>query len=181
MNRAEGDPGRTEEWEIVLVAEAATAFAARNRWPAEEAEDLRQDCLEHWLRVRHTMRPARGDPVHYVRRVIRRFILDRIRYRGAAKRVGDVKHEEMEAADRAPDAARSDPSAEDALVDRLRAEEIARLPALTSRQRAVCRLTLDEGLGPAAIAERLGVSPGVVYDEFRKIANIARRLRDRSP
>jgi len=61
----------------------------RRRLSVEQAEDLMQDCLLHWIQVRERLSPqARDAGAKYLHRVIENYLADLARRELAVKRGG---------------------------------------------------------------------------------------------
>jgi RNA polymerase sigma-70 factor (ECF subfamily) len=151
----------------------------------EDAQDLVQECLMHWLGVRSRV-VTEGDerPVAYLRSTVDHRIADLLRREHAAKRGAGVPtlslDEPMSALD-GTDAADTPPLG-DLIADDLNAGSLDRqsatdlrmdlarsLGVLTERQRQICRLLGEEGLTAAEAAREMGLARSTLYLELNEI------------
>ena len=76
-----------QTWEFKVVRTLVAERRRRQRLSVEQAEDLLQECLLHWIQVRQRLSPqARDAGAKYLHRVIENFLADLTRKDLAAKR-----------------------------------------------------------------------------------------------
>jgi len=140
--------------------EPLTRFVARMVDSQHVAAELVQDVF---LRVwsGRSMLQVRGDFRSYLRRAARNRALDWLR-REALHRAWEESS--VHETSIAPDAAGSEPDA----MERLHEVLAEMLSVMPQRRRAVCELRWHEGLGPSAIAKRLGVSVKTVESHLTR-------------
>lgn len=86
----EPSPNDVADWEFRLIQIEVASFRRRARLPSWVGlEDLTQDCLIHWLRVRKNYQRERGaSPETFLKRTIRNHLKDELARLTAAKRGG---------------------------------------------------------------------------------------------
>lgn len=157
----------------------------RRRLSTEQAEDLMQECLLHWIQVRARLSPeAREAGAKYLHRVIENHLADLSRKDLALKRGGGTPvlswdspwgpAEDEASADTptlgetvAEDPSRSDIDSSSVTDLRLDLERV--FVGLTERQQVLCRLLGPEGLTPAEAAQVLGVARSTIYLELTQV------------
>ena len=174
--------GLFQAWELAIATKLVRDFRASA--PAlqhDEIEDLLQEVLLHWYRVRGSHDPQGKASIRtYMARVVRNKLIDLIRERGSDKQIvnvlavptefaheGEPGQDTGEAAIDLPELgdAREHRDAEQSLhLDLARA-----LAHLTSRQQELCRLLLEYDLTMAEASQRLGVPRGTLYEELKHI------------
>lgn len=163
----------------------------RQRLSVEQAEDLLQECLLHWIQVRQRLSPqARDAGAKYLHRVIENFLADLTRKDLAAKRGSgiyplslDFPVGSMEDSDQEDATTLGQLLAEDGSHAELNTSQVTDLrmdlrrivSTLTERQQILCKLLGQEGLTPAEAAQVMGVARSTVYLELTQVRE---RLRD---
>ena len=145
----------------------------------DDAEDLLQECLIHWLSIRDGYDPARGASHNtFMGRVVRNKLRDFIREREADKRKLTYTAVSL-----------SQPSADDEdsaisevkLADErpsgysqvsLRMDLTEALRKLTPKQRKLCHLLKDDGLNIKEVSQCLDTPRSTIYDELKRIRKI---------
>jgi len=174
-----------QAWEFKVVRTLVAEQRRRRRLSAEQAEDLMQECLLHWIQVRTRLSPQAQDAgAKYLHRVIENHLADLSRKDLAVKRGGGTSllswdspwaPVEDEASADAPtlgetvaeDPLRSD--SDSSSVSDLRLDLERAFAGLTERQQMLCRLLGPEGLTPAEAAQVLGVARSTIYLELAQV------------
>ena len=178
--------GLFEGWEIAVAKKLVGEF--RSHWKSlqrEGFEDLLQDCLIHWYRVREAFDPARETSHRtFMVSVVRNKLMDIVREHESDKRkvtylsipidepVGGAEDAPfvMDAIDehRATETGvATEHSHRDARIDIAKA-----IAQLTPAQQRLCRLLGEEGLSIQQASERLGIPRSSLYDEIKRIRKI---------
>jgi len=181
--------GLFEGWEIACAKELIGLF--RSRWRSlerENLEDLLQECLLHWHRVRDQFDPGRGASLRtYMAQVVQNRLADIARESEAERRRVNLVASSLEEIDPGGDddddgpellevllqhpdagggAAAQEPDP-DLLIDLARA-----LARLSPVQLALCRLLGVEGLSLREASRRLGVARATLHDELKRIRRV---------
>ncbi len=146
-----------KDWEIAITKKLISEF--KKQWTClkyEDFDDLLQECLSHWYRVREKFDPAKKTSIKtYMAKVIKTQLLYKVRPLSAKKRKTDqvsisldepVSDEEgaKTLAEEIPD---TRPGAVDeALKNELKQRLKKVLEKLSPEQREICRLMGEEGL-----------------------------------
>lgn len=157
----------------------------RRRLSAEQAEDLLQECLLHWIQVRTRLSPQAQDAgAKYLHRVIENHLADLSRRDLAVKRGGGTPllswdspwgQTEDDASADAPTLGetvaedQSQSGFDSSSVTDLRLDLERAFAGLTERQQELCRLLGPEGLTPAEAAQVLGVARSTLYLELAQV------------
>jgi RNA polymerase sigma factor (sigma-70 family) len=180
-----------QTWEFKVVRTLVAERRRRQRLSVEQAEDLLQECLLHWIQVRQRLSPqARDAGAKYLHRVIENFLADLTRKDLAAKRgsgidplsldfpVGSMEDSDQEDATTLGQLLAEDGSHAEwntSQVTDLRMDLQRIVSTLTERQQILCKLLGQEGLTPAEAAQVMGVARSTVYLELTQVRE---RLRD---
>lgn len=170
------------QWEIATTKKLVNEFRRRTRLLArDEFDDLVQDCLLHWLSVRHkiTHDPDKP-PVGYMAQVLRNKLTDWVREQRCEKRGGGIEWTSLDATIDGADEgltlaeildASETPLAvgDEEILQELRIDLGRALVRLNPSQRLLCRLLGEEGLSIKEAAERLEIPRGTLYEEIKRI------------
>ncbi|MEY2981608.1 MAG: hypothetical protein RL562_1835 [Planctomycetota bacterium] len=173
-----------QDWEAREIRRLVGEQRRRRGLSPEDTEDLRQECLLHWIEVRErvALHPD-GAAAAYMRRVIRGRIVDLFRRDNAVKRGRDSPTLSLDQAPPDSDASDEDhPSWVELIPDEcsvdtsgtpppndLRLDVARALGGLTERQRRLCEPLGPEGLTAAEAARALGLARSTLYLELNKL------------
>jgi len=175
-----------QSWELAVAKKLIGEFRRGSQTLAdEEFDDLLQDCLVHWIEVRHKIgSDSDRPPLSFMARVIRNKLTDRARKRGALRWAGDFDAVSLDATIEPSEdgptlfeliassesSQLSDPTEfelQHARIDLRRA-----MRHLTPAQRRLCKMLGDEGASVTEIAEQLCVSSVAIYSQMRRIRKV---------
>jgi RNA polymerase sigma factor (sigma-70 family) len=138
--------------------ELFTYFA--RRVGSDDAADLLQETFVRALRYERIQTVV--DPPAFLQRIATNLLRDLTRRRKVEQQVIDARYA---AADAATDA---DPPEQRIDVERRSRELLAAIDALPARSREVLSLALNQGLPPAVIAARLGITENAARKQLRR-------------
>jgi RNA polymerase sigma factor (sigma-70 family) len=171
------------QWEIATIRKQVSEHRRRHRILEQwEFDDLVQECLLHWITIRHRIGP-RDDgkpPVAYLAQVVRNKLTDLIRELLSDKRAGDPgalslegpvngDEDDLTLGDILADSTSEDPAQSGIDLRDIRIDLRRALQGLTPAQQALCRLLGDEGASVKAASEQLGIPRGTLYEEINRI------------
>ncbi len=167
-----------EGWEEPAIRWCMRHAVARRLVPPDEADDLTQACLMHWLEVRGRYDPARGaNPETYLKRVTRNYLIDFGR-RYWLRRRGLLRLDASYGAGAGLRATLRDPTpdpSEVVIADDRSVRVREAIDSLGRRERAVAR-GLAKGQSVSELSRALGLSRPSLY---RVMARIREVLRER--
>jgi RNA polymerase sigma factor (sigma-70 family) len=177
------DYGRVfSDWEQAIAKKLISEF--KRQWAclkSVEFDDLLQDCLFHWLRVRNKFDPAKKASIKtFMAKVIRTQLLYKVRTLNAEKRKIDqlsisldepVSDEEgaRSLAEEIPD---TSPGAVDLVLQNERKERVQKaLEKLSPEQREICRL-MEERFSVRKIAKILNRDRRFIDRQIERIRKL---------
>ncbi len=175
--------GLFERWELAIARKLIREF--RTRWRSleqDEAEELMQECLVHWLSVRSELDPARA-PVRsaFMATVLRNKLTDLVRERQSGKRKAAYDSisldEPLRDENNSPtlldivDQARLREGNGDAsaIGEEARADIFKAMEHLTPLQQRLCTMLGCEGLSVQDVSRKLGIPRSTIYGELKRI------------
>ena len=179
---AQGYRGLFQAWELAIATKLVREFLATSRaLQHDELNDLLQEVLVHWYHARASHDPQGKASIRtYMARVVRNKLIDLVRERQSDKQIvnsltmpTDFTLDDEPGRD--TDGTEADlPEAGDTREHREAEQslhlDLARaLSHLTSRQRDLCRLLLEQDLTMVEASQRLGVPRGTLYEELKHI------------
>lgn len=181
--------GLFERWELAIAGKLVREFHATSRaLQRDELEDLLQEVLLHWYNARASHDPMGNGSIRtYMARVVRNKLIDLIRERESDKEKVNILADPTEVThDGEPGSTTDDaggdlPEPEEAREHRdaeqsLQLDLARALAHLTPRQRALCRLLLEQDLSMVEASQRLGVPRTTLYEELKHIRTLFKAL-----
>ncbi len=164
--------GLFEEWEVAVARKLCSQFVTRHAWLRSlEVDDLMQECLLHWYRVRGSYKPGRGSSAKtYMGRVLRHLLHDVLDQQLTLKRRGSHLSASLDETLSEGVGAEGEVSAEEADLS-LRIDLERALEKLSPLQQRICEL-LKQGYPASEISRNLGRGRASIYDEIGQVRKV---------